>query len=658
VLERMSAGCNHVDIMPACLERDAALRLGRLSIGADFAAVSLAVHVLCDLACQGWSLRQDGNTVAIAMPGKSADREEDRERVRRALSLARLEQLAKPSVRAFIKRMETRRPGPKGWTSVFSLMRDGRELADALEAVSSLAQSPARADALEQVTRPYIQFVVDGERCRWTGLALSDIWRYFRYTWLTPSRSVPGRNMMILVRDAAVEPHPVIGIAALSNSIVQQRERDAEIGWDRQGVLSEIATSPSDDLANWLMDALHERISEVQASDLMTDVEFMRPSNETIDNLVRLAVSEREKHQMHGEKLGYRQRQHDTDWETLAGLHLYRSKRALALADLLKIQLGFKASGFTEVTAKSLTTAADCPAFRDAVARLVRVVKATRVGINMMDISVAGAIAPYQAILGGKLVSLLLASPEVRNAYSRRYAALPSVIASAMHGSAVSRTPNLVLLCTTGLFAGGSSQYNRVKLPASVLGGREGVVRYQKLAAETEFATFHISEKTLAQMAVYAAQTDRGKTVNGIFGEGVNPKMRKIREGLNAVGFPPEHVLRAGSPRSVYMIPLAHNYKDVLLGRCCEPDYILPNCERDGDATAAIAAFWRKRWLNCRIASPTVMADVRSHTVAYPVIHGARVRLGTDVNYESNDVESGTLIEPPSASADEAHGQG
>jgi hypothetical protein len=60
----------------------------------------------------------------------------------------------------------------------------------------------------------------------------------------------------------------------------------------------------------------------------------------------------------------------------------------------------------------------------------VFVVKAERIGIAMMDISICGAIAPYNSLLGGKLVSLLLCSPEVVKEYEARYGEQTSVIAS------------------------------------------------------------------------------------------------------------------------------------------------------------------------------------------------------------------------------------
>ena len=643
------ADCGHVSpsVIRRC--RDAALRDAKQHLGITYQAVCLASSILCDLVNQGWGVQVTGQDVCVQKPMRGKDRDAEKTRVRRSLLLARDEQLSEPAVRAFVRGMEVRQLGPKGWHSIFSLMRDGSELADKL-AVASALPADQRLHHLGQTIQPTLQFVTEDARCPTTGLRLADIWRYFRYTWLTAARSVPGRSMMILIRDAAVEMNPVIGIAALSSSIVQQSTRDHEIGWDKASVLHEIETAPTEGLACWLLCSLDEIIDGIYTGDLVTPEELEQALPETVDRLNQIGTEEKQRHQIHVRTTNYKQRQDADDWTSLVQSHLYRGKRAATLANLLFIRRTFLAAGLTEGSAEQLRHAAQKADFRVAVARLVRRIKASHVGINMMDVSVAGAIAPYQAILGGKLVSLLLASPEVRQAYTQRYHQSASIIASGMKGEPVTRKPDLVLLCTTGLFAGGSSQYNRVRLPAARAGGTAGEIRYQQLDFETEFATFHISQATMDEMRKYSEQWHDGSRVHGIFGEGVNPKMRKITEGLARMGFPPEQVLRAGSPRAVYMIPLAHNYKDVLLGRSDSPRYILP----DDSLSAQISEFWRERWLNNRINQDDVLDATRKHCITHPRHHGAMVQLPKDE--DQANLAFGDLLEETRHDADMAEG--
>jgi Druantia protein DruA len=222
---------------------------------------------------------------------------------------------------------------------------------------------------------------------------------------------------------------------------------------------------------------------------------------------------------------------------------------------------------------------------------------------------------------------MLLASPETTQYYDKRYSKHVSVIASSMKGAAVIKTPKLVLLGTTSLYGSGSSQYNRVKIPASAIGGRaNGSVMYHKVDLSVGFGTYHISSETLRYAECILARKANGRTVNSIFGEGVNPRMRKIRDAVEEIDLPSDELLLHQNARVVYGVPLAHNFSDVLLGRADRPQYILPQ-SKPKVRSALIAAYWRTRWLSKRILNPEVLNAVAQHRLSYPVVHGARVPL-------------------------------
>jgi len=129
-------------------------------------------------------------------------------------------------------------------------------------------------------------------------------------------------------------------------------------------------------------------------------------------------------------------------------------------------------------------------------------VKAEHVGVDMMDIVVCGTIAPYNVLLGGKLICLLLASPEVVGFYRERYEGRASVIASSMKGDDVVRKPNLVLLATTSLYGVGSSQYNRVRVPLESIGGQVGErLEYAELGESEGYGSSQFSHVTLSYLA-------------------------------------------------------------------------------------------------------------------------------------------------------------
>jgi hypothetical protein len=253
--------------------------------------------------------------------------------------------------------------------------------------------------------------------------------------------------------------------------------------------------------------------------------------------------------------------------------------------------------------------------------------KAAHAGVDMMDITVCGAIAPYGPILGGKLVSLLLAGPDAVREYERRYATAVSVIASSMAGKAVVRGPKLVLLGTTSLYGSASSQYNRLKIPAESLGGKSGsYFEFKELGHSVGFGSFHFSTRTLDEIEILQSQQHQGRAVNSIFGEGVNPKLRKLRSGLESIGFPADQVLRHGDRRLVYGIALAANFRDVLLGLAKRRVSLIPTTEA-GEGTRRLVDYWLRRWLAGRIEREGVLEQVAVHTLVHPVKHGARVAL-------------------------------
>ena len=317
-------------------------------------------------------------------------------------------------------------------------------------------------------------------------------------------------------------------------------------------------------------------------------------------------------------------------WEKQAMTALFRGKRAKTLAVLLGIRRSLVEAGLGECSAGALRKALETPKGKHAVRQLVRLVKAEHVGVDMMDIIICGAVAPYNVLLGGKLVCLMLTSPEVVQFYRTRYGRQQSIIASSMKGAPVVREPNLVLLATTSLYGVGSSQYNRIRVPLEAVGGKAGAtLEYRELGMSRGFGSYHFSTASLDYLETLIPRGHDNRKVNSIFGEGVNPLMRKLRDGLAGVGLPADELLMHGNQRVVYGVPLAENFREVLLGRDKRPKYwmALKGAENH---TKLLAEFWRKRWLAGRITRPGILEEVARHTVSYPIVHGARVQLPAD----------------------------
>jgi hypothetical protein len=151
---------------------------------------------------------------------------------------------------------------------------------------------------------------------------------------------------------------------------------------------------------------------------------------------------------------------------------------------------------------------------------------------------------------------------------------------------------------------------------------------YQKWGYSVGYGSFHFSQETMSWIKFLLGRQGN-RRVNSIFGEGVNPLRRKIREALDSVGFVSDELLWHGNERVVYGIPLAMNYKEVLIGLAKRPTYIVPQTNGD-ERTKMLAEYWCKRWLSSRIHTPMILQKVGEHTLTHPVRHGARVPLMRD----------------------------
>ncbi len=614
----------------------------------DRQALLAAGLVMTDLVVQGWTVRVCNECIEVKPPAPVTAPLAEKARIRQQELVRRNAQLHQPSVQRFLESMERQRLHDGQYASIYSLMRDGRDLAEALREARKHLNNDW-IDALSKFVDPYLQFVTSkNDTCEFTGLRLMDVWRYFRHTWTNQYTSVPGRTMTFLVRDRAAPNHPVMGIGALSSPIMQIRERDSWIGWHPERFLERVRTSPTRELAKWLVDTLDTAIDEIYVADLIEDgilspCDLKTPSLAVIKRLMNESAEARKKHNRFARSRDHNQKRTvfpgDEYWIAKAKTHLFRSKRALALSTYLRARAVLDEVFGGRPTAEKLATLAKTGYGKDAIRRVLKKAKADRVGIAVADISVCGAVQPYNALLGGKLTAMMAVSPEVVQQYRRRYAQAESEIASSMAGRSVVRASKLVLLGTTSLYGVGSSQYNRITIPAARLGGNaEDVIRYEKLGRSEAFGTSQYSEETVKALVDLVQQAD-AQRVNSIFGEGVSPKLRKVRQALDLLNLPTEMLLRHHRPRVVYAVSLIKNLSDYLIGAAKRPEYVVP-VNAGTMATAAISAWWRERWLRNRIASDEVLAQVAQHTIVHPITHGARVPFQRNVHQQHMHFDS------------------
>lgn len=491
---------------------------------------------------------------------------------------------------------------------VTDLIADGRMLEADLRAAATL-EGVARDDALRRACRPYLQLVTPEARDEHTGLRLMDVWRYFRHTWATRYRSSPGRNLFYLIRDAARPNHPVVGITALGNAVMQLGPRDDAIGWTINGLKAALADGRVGDAE--LLEALRARIREDYAEIYLADlpVPDRLPDVVPTDMLDRLAVIDRDASDDRAGRLRDAEQDdtvtarvhdvEDVDLERQARSPLFRAKRARVVRTLLGTHATLAGAGSMRELMKSDE---GTRSINQALRQLKKRFSAT----SMMEVTVCGATAPYNQLLGGKLACLIMLSPRVRRDYAERYCDTYSIIASQMAGRPVSKLPMLAFLGTTSLYPGRSSQYNRVRLPAGTCEGQAAPATYDELGASEGYGSPNLSAETEVILEVLAEQDRKYRNVNFVFGEGQSPKLRQLREGFAALGLSRSNVLNHGTRRLVYGIDLAENSTRLLLGVDPVP---LPRIPDLPDAEERIVNFWRRRWLSSRLAhEPALLA--------------------------------------------------
>lgn len=113
-----------------------------------------------------------------------------------------------------------------------------------------------------------------------------------------------------------------------------------------------------------------------------------------------------------------------------------------------------------------------------------------------------------------------------------------------------------------------------------------------------------------------------------MFGEGVNPRLRKVRDGLSELGLPADELLNHGVPRLVYGMSLVRNLREYLLGIDDEPELLVS--ERGAERTTSEIVTWWLSRLPGRIVREDVLERMAEHRVVHPICHGARVRLPAD----------------------------
>lgn len=579
--------------------------------------------VLADLLDHGWEIATENDTLELTSPGLrtgSETVEDAKRRLRHALQIGQRRQLREPGVQKFLGRITASRWRGGIMASVLDLVDDGSDLASALRATR---EKPPEASlkALRGVVRPSVEIVSEDARCTTTGLRLMDIWRFFRHTWSLEYRPIPGRQLPVLIRNEARPNRPVIGIALLASPVLRTRPRDNWLRWTPEPFINALREGiwPIDDAMEALRARLRDSISEIRWDDFADAQDFADPTEDLVFKLERLATGAavqrenalREVYLAGGGAVrSQKDRAHhnwsEEEWREASDDMLYIRKRAETLARLLKAIMIFKAFSKGCRGEDLLAKFREEQSGKLAISIALQEVRKAGLSSRIADLSVCGAVAPYNALLGGKLVALLAASREVHDAWQVKYESQVSIISSQMAGRPICRPADLMVLTTSSLYGGGSSQYNRLALRPGVYYGMAAGLEWTRLEETTAgYGTVHLSPDTVQRLREFSETTYGARRINNRFGEGASPRLRQIREGLDALGIESDGILNHATPRLFYACPLSDEPGEQLVGLGKGKNSKLV-------ATDWIANAWRRRWLHSRIQSDDVLDQVAS----------------------------------------------
>ena len=208
---------------------------------------------------------------------------------------------------------------------------------------------------------------------------------------------------------------------------------------------------------------------------------------------------------------------------------------------------------------------------------------------HVMDAFVLGAIPPYSYLLCGKLVAMLLASNEVRNAYKKKYQGQVSLI------KRKNIDGRLVLITTTSAL-GRSSIYNRVNYNGKLL--------FERIGNTSGSGEFHFSNGLYAELSQFAALHCKPTAKQERWGTGFRNRREIVRKVLTFLGLSHDLIYHQVK-REVFAIPLAKNIHKFLRGEHVRVKwYNMP--------AKAIFTYFKDRWLLRRAESTTKYRDFRT----------------------------------------------
>ena len=430
------------------------------------------------------------------------------------------------------------------------------------------------------------------------------IYRYLRHSWRIPYSTTPGRTMSFLVKNKNAD---VIGIFTLASPTLWMAGRDEALGFQE---LDQKKTQSSDDwIKSWrdigLVDnskKSHPYSGEFSINELINSMSLaLRRRLEQLP-LTEMEYADREEL----EKLGVNvsstkptQELNMSERNQAKRLRLY-SKCIEALREISDI----RNIDTVEDLWSELHGNDGSKSLLSALKHGLREQKNHVFAASIADISICGAIPPYNPLRVGKLIAMLTMSDFVSKSWESRYSEAISVISSEVAGRPIKRGSQFAAMSTTGLYGRGNIQYDRIKIG-------EGVAtrKMQNIGETGEGegknrrgpSTLTVSRATWRLIDGYSKTYGIGKGTSGKFGEGSSARLRLLQATRKSILEQLPEVSDAKLWDQIVLNPFSRSVHICLLSRK-SIRYILgidPNLEHIAPLPSIqeVVEYWKNRWL-------------------------------------------------------------
>ena len=131
---------------------------------------------------------------------------------------------------------------------------------------------------------------------------------------------------------------------------------------------------------------------------------------------------------------------------------MYLKKRSKRLSKLLFARMIFNEYGLKKDPKRALTIMMQIADGQRAMNIALEYMRQSIYSTQAADLNVCGSIAPYNELLGGKLITLLSTSKNVMEKYDESYKKEKSIISSAVAGRDIINPSKLLFLTVSSLY--------------------------------------------------------------------------------------------------------------------------------------------------------------------------------------------------------------